>query len=80
MYCNTFHDRSLEYDDIWSTDEFYKGKDAYGVLEVPRSADQKQIKSAYRKLVGKWHPDKFPDDEVAKAAGGRRMEARGDLN
>ena len=56
-------------------DEFYKGKDAYGVLEVPRSADQKQIKSAYRKLVGKWHPDKFPDDEVAKAAGGRRMEA-----
>lgn len=56
-------------------DEFYKGKDAYGVLEVPRSADQKQIKSAYRKLVGKWHPDKFPDDEEKKAEGGRRMEA-----
>merc|ERR1711871_553570 len=56
-------------------DEFYRGKDAYGVLEVPKSADPKQIKSAYRKLVAKWHPDKFPDDEVKKAEGGRRMEA-----
>lgn len=53
---------------------FYKGMDAYQILEVPRSADKKAIKSAYRKLVSKWHPDKFPDDEQKKKEGGMRME------
>mmetsp|Transcript_37232 Transcript_37232/g.37917 ORF Transcript_37232/g.37917 Transcript_37232/m.37917 type:complete len:464 (-) Transcript_37232:181-1572(-) len=53
---------------------FYRGMDAYQVLEVPRSADTKDIKSAYRKLVGKWHPDKFPDDEKKKEEGGKRLE------
>jgi len=56
-------------------DDYYAGKDAYQILEIPRSADAKEIKSAYRKLVGKWHPDKFPDDEAKKIEGGKRMEA-----
>jgi molecular chaperone DnaJ len=53
---------------------FYKGMDAYQILEIPKSADKKQVKSAYRKAVAKWHPDKFPDDEKKKAEGGQRME------
>lgn len=32
-------------------------QDYYAVLGVPRSADEKQIKSAYRKLARKYHPD-----------------------
>lgn len=32
-------------------------KDYYQVLGVPRDADEKQIKSAYRKLARKYHPD-----------------------
>jgi molecular chaperone DnaJ len=53
---------------------YYKGLDAYQILECPRTADKKEIKAAYRKLVAKWHPDKFPDDEVKKKEGGLRME------
>ena len=32
-------------------------KDYYAVLGVPKTAAQKDIKSAYRKLARKWHPD-----------------------
>jgi molecular chaperone DnaJ len=46
----------------------------YQILEVPRGADKKEIKSAYRKAVSTWHPDKFPDDEKKKAEGNLRME------
>ena len=56
------------------TNPYYKGQDAYQILEVPRGADKKDIKSSYRKAVSKWHPDKFPDDDVKKAEGNLRME------
>ena len=37
--------------------------------------NKQEIKRAYRKCIAKWHPDKFPDDEVGKKEGGERMEA-----
>ena len=40
-------------------------RDYYDVLGVSRDADDKAIKSAYRKLAMANHPDRNPDDEAA---------------
>ncbi|MBV8118023.1 MAG: J domain-containing protein [Candidatus Eremiobacteraeota bacterium] len=37
-------------------------RDYYSVLGVPKNAAQKDIKSAYRKLARKWHPDANPQN------------------
>ncbi|MDD5313426.1 MAG: DnaJ C-terminal domain-containing protein [Dehalococcoidia bacterium] len=43
------------------------GKDYYGILGVPRNAPEKDIKSAYRRLARKYHPDVNPGDKTAEA-------------
>jgi DnaJ-class molecular chaperone len=41
-------------------------RDYYAILEVPRDADAKTIKSAYRRLARKYHPDVNPDKADAE--------------
>ncbi len=40
-------------------------KDYYATLGVSKSSTEKDIKSAYRKLARKWHPDANPDNPKA---------------
>lgn len=40
--------------------------DYYKILELPNTATESDIKSAFRKLARKYHPDLNPNDETAK--------------
>ncbi len=44
-----------------------KYKDYYEILGLDRSASEKDIKNAYRKLARKWHPDLHPEADKKKA-------------
>ena len=50
-------------------------RDYYEVLGVPRDADEKSLKSAYRRLARQLHPDRNPDDPAAEEAFKEATEA-----
>ena len=39
--------------------------DYYDILDVPRTADEKEIRQAYRRLARQHHPDVNPGDDTA---------------
>ena len=51
-------------------------KNFYKVLQVPEDATESQIKSAYRKLAKKYHPDRNPKDSAIS----ERFKAIGEAN
>jgi molecular chaperone DnaJ len=41
-------------------------RDYYEVLEVAKTASEAEIKSSYRRLAMKFHPDRNPGDDLAE--------------
>jgi molecular chaperone DnaJ len=54
--------------------------DYYELLEVEKGADDATLKSAYRKLAMRWHPDKNPGDTAAETRFKAISEAYGVLS
>ena len=55
-------------------------RDYYDVLGVNKSSSPEELKSAYRKLAVKYHPDKNPDNKVAEDKFKEASEAYGILS
>jgi DnaJ-class molecular chaperone len=55
-------------------------KDFYGVLGVPKTATEEEIKKAYKKLARKYHPDMNPGNKEAERRFKELNEAHGVLS
>jgi hypothetical protein len=49
-------------------------KQAYRLLDVPDSACRQTIKTSYRNLVKRWHPDRYSSGSASQTEAGRMTE------
>lgn len=46
---------------------------AYAMLEVSPGASIREVRRQFKKLVRRWHPDRFPVDPQGRVEAARRM-------
>ena len=46
----------------------------YKILDIPETATDEEVKSAYRKLAKKYHPDKYVDSPLKDVADEKMKE------
>lgn len=51
-----------------------KKKDYYKILDLPRDANENDIRKAYKKLAIKWHPDKNTESDEKKLQAEKRFK------
>jgi curved DNA-binding protein len=54
-------------------------KDYYKILDVPKTATEKDIKAAYRRLARKWHPDVNPQNRKQSEAKFKEINEANDV-
>ena len=54
-------------------------KDYYKILGVPKTANEKDIKAAYRRLARKWHPDVNPQNHKQSEAKFKEINEANDV-
>lgn len=59
----TFKDAKVKIEEIEMEKEKTKRKDYYKILMISYTADDAEIRQAYKKLAAKWHPDKHTSNE-----------------
>jgi len=52
-------------------------KDPYEILGIPRTASDDEVKTAYRELAKKYHPDKYAEPHIAALAEEKMKEING---
>lgn len=54
--------------DVQNQKKIAERKDYYKILGIPRDANTRQVKTAFRKLALQWHPDKHDEGEATEKA------------
>jgi DnaJ like chaperone protein len=57
-HANSSRDHNRSHGNSRTSDSTSSQWDPYRILEIERGASQQEIKQAFRKLAGKYHPDK----------------------
>ena len=69
-----FKEAKLKLEEIDTESEKKKVKDYYKILDISASANEKEVRQAYKKLAAKYHPDKNSHDKKLLEEAARKFD------